>query len=147
MKLRFVVYGLVFVCGTLTPCLAHHTALVVNKQNAAENISSPHLSKIIRGEVKRWPNGNNVILVLHKNSIGEREALEHLTRMSAAEWKSFVALHRESIILVDTDTEVLETVQAKPGAVGLIEVHSINNSVNVIRVDGKLPMELGYMPH
>jgi hypothetical protein len=30
---------------------------------------------------------------------------------------------------------------------GLIEVHSIDNSVNVIHVDGKLPMEFGYLPH
>lgn len=147
MKIRHAIYGLAFLCAMLTPCFAHHTAVIVNKENAAEQVTSAQLSKIVRGELKRWPNGNNVVLVLHKNSAGEREAREHLTRMSAAEWRPFMAEHRESIILVDTDAEVLETVQSKAGAVGLIEVHSINNSVNVIRVDGKLPMELGYMPH
>jgi hypothetical protein len=38
-------------------------------------------------------------------------------------------------------------VKAEPGALGLIEVRSIDNTVSVIRVDGKLPMELGYLPH
>jgi hypothetical protein len=41
----------------------------------------------------------------------------------------------------------MKAVQADPGAIGLIEVHSIDNSVKVVRVDGKLPMELGYLPH
>jgi hypothetical protein len=57
-----------------------------------------------------------------------------------------VAGPRDSIILVNTDAEVLKTVQHEPGAVGLIEA-SIDKSVNVIHVDGKLPMELEYLPH
>ena len=140
-------YLFAFLCVCLTPCFAHHTAVIVNKQNEVENLTSVHLTKIIRGEIKKWPDGKNVILVLHKNSAGEREALERLNKMSADEWNSFVAAHRESILFVDTDADVLKAVQAEPGALGLIEVHSIDNSVNVVHIDGKLPMELGYLPH
>ena len=147
MKIRSVMYAAAFLCATLTPCLAHHTAVIVNKDNAVENVTSAHLSKIIRGEVKKWPDGKNIILVLHKDSAGEREALEHLNKMSAAEWRAFVMAHRETIIFVDTDADVLKAVQAESGALGLIEVHSIDGSVNVIHVDGKLPMEFGYLPH
>ena len=67
--------------------------------------------------------------------------------MSASEWKAFVSAHKDSIMFVDTDADVLKAVQAEPGAMGLIEVHSIDNSVNVVHVDGKLPMEFGYLPH
>jgi hypothetical protein len=42
---------------------------------------------------------------------------------------------------------VLKAVQSEPGAIGFIEAHSIDNTVNVVHVDGKLPMELGYLPH
>ena len=147
MKIRSAIYGLAFLCASLTPCFAHHTAVIVNKENAVGNVTSVHLTKIIRGEVKKWPDGKNIILVLHKDSAGEREALQHLNKMSAEEWNTFVATHKESILFVDTDAEVLRAVQAEPGAVGLIEVHSIDNSVNIIRVDGKLPMEFGYVPH
>jgi hypothetical protein len=38
-------------------------------------------------------------------------------------------------------------VENTPGAVGLVEVHSVNDRVNVVRVDGKMPMEDGYLPH
>ncbi len=147
MKLRSAVQALAFFCATLTPCFAHHTAVIVNKQNSVENVTSAQLAKIVRGEVKKWPDGTNIMLILHKDSAGEREALERLNKMSASEWRTFVATHRESIMFVDTDAEVLKAVQAEPGALGLIEVHSIDNSVNVIHVDGRLPMELGYLPH
>jgi ABC-type phosphate transport system substrate-binding protein len=140
MKIRSAVYTLGFLAATLMPCFAHHTAVIVNKGNVVENVTSAHLTKIIRGEVKKWPDGRNIVLVLHKSSAGEREALEHLNNMSAAEWNSFVATHKESILFVDSDADVLKAVQAEPGALGLIEVHSIDASVNVIHVDGKLPM-------
>jgi ABC-type phosphate transport system substrate-binding protein len=147
MRFRSALYISTFLCAFLTPCLAHHTAVVVNKDNAVENVTSAHLAKIIRGEVKKWPNGKNIVLILHSDSAGESETLERLNRMSAAEWKLFVAAHKDLFVFVDSDAEVLKAVQAEPGAVGLIEVHSIDGTVNVVRVDGKLPMEFGYLPH
>ncbi len=147
MKIRSAIHVLAFLAACLTPCFAHHTAVVVNKDNAVENITSAHLSKIIRGEVKKWPDGKNIVLVLHKDSAGEAETLERLNKMSDPEWKGFVVTHKDSFLFVDTDADVLKAVQTEPGAVGLIEVHSIDNSINVIRVDGKLPMESGYLPH
>ena len=147
MKIRSAIYALTFLCTSLTPCLAHHTAVIVNKDNGVANVTSAHLTKIIRGEVKKWPDGKNVILVLHKDSASEREAIERLNKMSAGEWTAFVIAHKDSIIFVDTDADVIKAVQAEPGALGLIEVHSIDGSVSVVRVDGKLPMESGYLPH
>jgi ABC-type phosphate transport system substrate-binding protein len=147
MRIRSAIFVLAFFSACLTPCLAHHTAIVVNKDNAIENVTSAHLAKIVRGEIKKWPDGKNIVLVLHKDSTGEAETLARLNRMSAAEWKTFLAAHKDFILFVDSDADVLKAVQAEPGAVGFIEVHSIDNSVNVVHVDGKLPMEFGYLPH
>jgi ABC-type phosphate transport system substrate-binding protein len=147
MRVRSAICVLAFLAGCLTPCLAHHTAVVVNKDNAVENVTSAHLAKIVRGEIKRWPDGRNIVMVLHKESAGETETLLCLNKMSAPEWKSFLAAHKDFILVVDADADVLKAVQAEPGAIGLIEVHSIDSSVNVVHVDGKLPMEFGYLPH
>jgi ABC-type phosphate transport system substrate-binding protein len=147
MRVRSAIYLLAFLTVCLVPCFAHHTAVVVNKDNAVENVTSAHLSKIIRGEVKKWPDGKNIVLVLHKDSAGETETLERLNKMSASEWKNFLSAHKDSIQFVDTDADVLKAVQSEPGAVGLVEVHSLDNSINVVHVDGKLPMEFGYLPH
>jgi len=146
MRIRLV-FLIAFLLASLTPCFAHHTAVVVNKENTVENVTSAHLAKIVRGEIKKWPDGKNIVLILHKDSASEAETLERLNKMSAPEWKAFVAAHKESILLVDTDADVLKIVEAEPGAIGLIEVHSVDNTVNVVHVDGKLPLEFGYLPH
>jgi len=147
MRVRSAIQSLAFICVCLSTCFAHHTAVIVNKENNVDNLTSAHLIKIVRGEIKKWPDGKNITLVLHKNWEGETETLEHLNKMTAAEWKSFLAAHKDSIVFVETDLDVVKAVQENPGAIGLIEVHSIDNSVNVVHVDGKLPMEFGYLPH
>jgi len=39
---------------------------------------------------------------------------------------------------------LLRAVDTTPGAVGIVDVYSINSSVKVLRVDGKLPFDIGY---
>jgi ABC-type phosphate transport system substrate-binding protein len=137
----------VFLLTFLTPCFGHHMAVVVNKDNNVGNVTATHLAKIFRSEIKKWPDGKAVMLVLHKDSAGETDTLEHLNKMSVGDWKALVAAHKESIQLVDSDADVLRIVQSTPGAIGLIDVRSVDNTVTVVRVDGKLPMESGYLPH
>ena len=136
-----------FMMFSLLPCFAHHMAVVVNKDNGLGEVSSAHLAKIVRLEVKKWHDGKDVILVLHKDSPGEMSTLERLSKMSANELKSFIAAHQGSITTVDSDEDVLKVVETTPSAVGLVDVRSINDQVNVVRVDGKFPMEDGYLPH
>jgi ABC-type phosphate transport system substrate-binding protein len=147
MRIRSGIYSLVFLLASFSPCFAHHMAVVVNKDNAVDNVTSAHLAKLLRAEIKKWPDGKNVVLVLHKGSEGEAETLERLNKMSDAEWKAFLAAHKDSIQFVDSDADVLKLVQAEPGAIGLIDVRSVDHSINVVHVDGKLPMEFGYLPH
>ena len=121
-------------------------AVVVNKDNNVGNVTAVHLAKLLREEVKKWPDGKTVILVLHKDSAGETETLERLIKMSAGELKALIAAHKD-IGVVDSDAEVLKIVQTTPGAIGFVDVRSVDNTINVVRVDGKLPMESGYLPH
>jgi ABC-type phosphate transport system substrate-binding protein len=137
----------VFLLTFLTPCFAHHMAVVVNKENKVDNVTAVHLGKLFRSEVKKWPDGKAVVLVLHKNSDGETETLQRLIKMSPAELKALIANHKDSITIADSDADVLKIVQSTPGAIGLVEIHSVDNTINVVRVDGKLPMESGYLPH
>ncbi|HKM86070.1 MAG TPA: substrate-binding domain-containing protein [Terriglobales bacterium] len=131
----------------LTPCFAHHMAVVVNKDNAVQNVTSAHLARMFKGEVKKWPDGKNVVLVLHNASPDEMVTLEHLNKMSAAEVKALLAAHKDSIRMVGTDADVIDAVASTPGAIGFVEERSITDRVGVVKVDGKLPMESGYLPH
>jgi ABC-type phosphate transport system substrate-binding protein len=136
-----------FLIFSLVPCFAHHMAVVVNKGNGVAEVSVAHLSKIFRLEVKKWQDGTDVVVVLHKDSSGELLTLERLNHMSSTELRSFIAAHPDAFTLVDSDAEVLHLVETTRGAVGLVDVRSINDQVNILKVSGKLPMEEGYLPH
>lgn len=136
-----------FAIMAVAPCFAHHMAVVVSKQNGVTALSSVQLSKIFRAETKKWPDGSSIQLVLHRASMGEAVTLQRLNKMSAQQWHNWVAEHKDSLILVDSDQEVLNYVQGAPAAVGLIDVRSVNDRVNIVRVDGKVPMEDGYLSH
>ena len=122
-------------------------AVVVNKDNAVQNLTSAHLAKILKGEVKKWPDGKDVVIVLHNSSPGEMATLQHLSKMSEADVKALLASHKDEIRTVESDADIINAVASTPGAIGFVEEHSITDRVTVVRVDGKLPMEAGYLPH
>jgi len=130
-----------------TPCFAHHMAVVVSKENSVDNIPSAQLGKVFRAETKKWPDGKFVVLVFHRASPGEMVTLQHLNKMSAAQLQAWTTEHRDSLKFVDSDQDVLAIVESTPGAVGLVDVRSVNDHVKIVHVDGKLPMEDGYLPH
>src|SRR6202790_3407651 len=146
MKRNPVIYLASFMLAALTPSFAHHMAVVVNKANPVENITSAHLAKITKSDAKTWANGKEIVLVLHKDSKGEMLTLRKLNNMTEADLKSRLGAHKDSVILVDSDADVLDTVESTPGAIGLVEVRSVNGQVKVVKVDGKLPLENGYLP-
>jgi ABC-type phosphate transport system substrate-binding protein len=85
--------------------------------------------------------------VLHRASAGEGVTLQRLNKMSAQQWQAWIRDHKDSIKLVDSDSDVLSYVASTPGAIGLVELHSVNDRVTVVRIDGKVPLEEGYLPH
>jgi ABC-type phosphate transport system substrate-binding protein len=146
MRCRRAIFSLVFMFISLTACFAHHMAVVVNKENGVVNITSVHLAKIVKSDNRKWADGKDIILVLHKASKGEMLTLQKLNNMSERDLKSRLEARRDGVILVDSDDDVLDTVESTPGAIGLVEVRSVNNKVKVVKVDGKLPLENGYLP-
>jgi ABC-type phosphate transport system substrate-binding protein len=146
MKRYPTIYLIGFMLAALTPSFAHHMAVVVNRANPAENISSAHLARIIKSDTKTWPSGRDIVLVLHRDSKGEMLTLRKLNNMTEAELKSRLEAHKDSVMLVDSDADVLDMVDATPGAIGLVEVRSVTDKVKVVKVDGKLPLENGYLP-
>ena len=129
------------------PCFAHHMAVVVSNQSGVTNMTAAHLGKVFRAEIRKWPNGKDIVVVLHRASAGETITLQRLNKMSAQQWQAWVAEHKGSVKLVDSDQDVLSFIESTPGAIGMVDVRSVNNRVTIIRVDGRVPMEDGYLPH
>lgn len=123
-------------------------AVVVNKGNNTDNVTSVDLSKIFQANTRKWPDGKNITLVVRDPSSPDtQEALQRLYKMTQNEVKAFVDTHKSSFVIVDSDEALLKIVESTPGALGLIDVYSITSKVNVVKVDGKLPLEQGYLLH
>lgn len=147
MAPRRIVAQVLLIPVLVAASFAHHMAVVVNKTNNVGNVTSAHLIRIFRSELKKWDDGKEIVLVLHKDSAGETETLERLLKLTAGEWKALIAAHKDSIQMADTNADVLKIVQSNPEAIGLVDVRSVDDTINVVRVGGRLPMESGYLPH
>jgi pyridoxal biosynthesis lyase PdxS len=120
-------------------------AVVMSSGSKIEDVQLSELVKLCKGLQKTWIEGKNFTLVMTDPGTPEmRAAVQKLFGMTPAELKTALAKLNESRVLiriVDNDGDLLgETA----GAVGLVDVYSINSTVRVLRVDGKLPFDLGY---
>ncbi len=130
------------------PGYGHHLAVVVPKDNQTAALTSADLAKMMKSETRKWPDGPTVIVVMNKNSAASVQVVERLCHLSQGATKAFIAAHPELFILADSDEAALKLVASTPGALGIVDVHAISgNQVQVVKIDGKLPMELGYLPH
>ena len=133
---------------------ARDLALVSNKSNAVGAITLTDLVKVCKGQTGRWPDGRSVTFVMRSPSAAEMKVvLEKVYGMSESEVSSLIANSNRAhpshppIVVVASDEELVNTVASMPGAVGVVDVYSINSSVAVVKVAGKLPLEPGYLLH
>jgi ABC-type phosphate transport system substrate-binding protein len=125
---------------------AKQMAVVVDKSNNLGGLTAAELAKVFKFDSRKWPDGRNVVLVMRDPSAPEmRDALEKVYHMQPDELRALIAAHRSEVIIVDSEEKLLKSVQSIPGAIGLVDVYSITGGVNVLKVDGKLPLQPGYL--
>ena len=133
---------------------ARDLAIVSNKGNAVSTITLPELVKLCKAQTNRWPDGKPVTLIMRAPSAPEmRVMLEKVFELPEAQVKELIATanhgraNHPAIMVVDSDEDLVNEVASIPGAVGVVDVYSINSSVSVVKVAGKLPLEPGYPLH
>jgi hypothetical protein len=122
-------------------------ALVAPAGSKVQDVTLTDLVKLCKGSQKTWPDGKNFTLVMHDPESQEmRSAVQKLFGVTPDEIKPLLAKLNEahSIKVLENDEDIMRTVSTIPGAVGLVDVYAINSSVKVLRVDGKLPFDVGY---
>jgi hypothetical protein len=71
--------------------------------------------------------------------------LHKVFSMTPEQAQAFIQDHKESIIVADSDETVLRFVSTHRGAIGVVDLYSLTPGVNVLKIDGKLPVEQGYL--
>jgi hypothetical protein len=150
---RFLrVFTFVLICASLAS--ARDLALVSNKSNSLGAITVADLVKVCKAQTNRWPDGKPVTFVMRVPSAPEMKmVLEKVYSMSQTEVTGLIVTANHgrpthpAILVVASDEELVNQVAALPGAIGVVDVYSINSSVEVVKLAGKLPLEPGYLLH
>jgi ABC-type phosphate transport system substrate-binding protein len=133
---------------------ARDLALVANKTNTVSALSLADLVKVSKAQTNKWPDGKPVTLVMRAPSSEEMKVfVEKVYGMPERDVDELIASANHgrgghpAIVLVNSDDELVNRVASMPGAVGVVDVYSINSSVAVVKIAGKLPLEPGYVLH
>ena len=106
-------------------------AIIANKDVKVADVTSEQLAKIYKGEVKNWSElgGQDapIVVVGRESGSGTRGAFEELLKV-----EDECAYAQE----IDSTGGVLSTVANTPGAIGYISLDVIDDSVNVVAIDG-----------
>ncbi|MFZ0817203.1 MAG: hypothetical protein WAM78_16905 [Candidatus Sulfotelmatobacter sp.] len=153
LRQRFVAVSILILI-TASLASARDLALVSNKSNAVEAITVPDLVKVCKAQTNRWPDGKPITFVMRSPSVPEMKVvLEKVYGMSESEVNSLIVTSNHgrpthpAILVATSDEELVNRVASIPGAIGVVDVYSINSSVAVVKVGGKLPLEPGYLLH
>ena len=133
---------------------ARDIALVSNKANPVGALTVPDLVRLCKAQTSHWPDGKPVTFVMRSPSVPEMKIiLEKVYGMSENELNSLIVTSNRgrpahpAILVATSDDELLNKVASTPGAIGVVDVYSINSSVAVVKIGGKLPLEPGYLLH
>ncbi len=127
-------------------------AVIVNKDNPTSEVSFRDLVKIFKQEKQYWGDGKKIYLVLQEARSSEKAiVLERLYKMNGEELKQFwlIKMYRGEITsfpkTFSSNVAVKRFISEVPNAIGFIDASFVDESVKVLRLDGKLPREAGYI--
>jgi len=126
---------------------AKNMAVVASAGSKLADVPLTELVKLCKGTLKTWADGKSFILILKSPDLPEMHGV--LEKLFGAGMDAKVAIaklneSRQAVKIVDSDDELIRAVESTPGAIGIVDVYAINSSVKVLRIDGKLPFDVGY---
>ncbi len=134
--------------GVHAQAASRNMAVVASASSKLSDVPLADLVKYCKGTTKAWPDGKSFTIVMKNPDAPEMHGVvQKLFGGTPAEAKAAISKLNEGravVKIVESDEELLKTVEVTPGAIGVVDVYSISSSVKVLRVDGKLPFDVGY---
>jgi len=126
-------------------------AIVVNSDNAVNNLSMTELRRIFRGERQYWSSNSPVVLLMHAPGARERDViLRTVLQMSEEDytqyWVAKIMRAEASFppTAVFSYSMVGEGIRGNRGAIGYVVANEVPRGLTVLQVDGILPGKPGY---
>lgn len=106
-------------------------AVISNKENPVQDITTEQLVKIYKGEIKNWQElggkDEQIIVLGREAASGTRDAFEEILKI-----KNTCKYAQE----LDSTGAVLAKTAATPGAIGYVSLDVVDKTVNSLKLDG-----------
>jgi hypothetical protein len=135
-----------FVLAAALSCLAQAKQLVIvaEKTAAPANIKTAELTAILNSH--HGSEGKQATIVMRDPSSPDGQLfLRRLLNLNSDQMHSYVQAHPGLIVIADSDDAILRIVSGNRSALGVIDLYSLTKDVSVVKLDGKLPLEPGYL--
>jgi hypothetical protein len=136
------------------PSAGESLAIVVNRANAVNNLSTAELRRIFLGARGHWPSGRRITIVMMEPGQPERAAvLRQICQMSENEFSNhflhglFTGEVLVSPKILATPLGVRKFVFNVPGAIGYLRISDVDSSVKIVSIDEHFPNEKTYPLH
>lgn len=121
-------------------------AVIVNRQNETGNLSQAELARIYRGESENWPDGQRIVAVTRPVESEIRRQFYRLV-LKVGPNQQFVPAGTfapfEPMVL-QSAAATRKLVARIPNVVGYIFFSEADETVKILKIDGRLPSEPGY---
>ncbi len=125
---------------------AEPIAIITNKANGMNDLTSSFLAKIFMGRKGKWPDGQKIFVVDHPPDSDIRFQFYKIV-LNAKPTKKFLK-PRSPVpfkpMALKTDVSTRKFVGRIPNAIGYIYLSKVYDKVKVLKIDGKLPGEEDY---
>ena len=126
-------------------------AIVVNVANPIENLSTEELRKLFLGRRTHWPNGRRIAVAMLDYQYPERRsALRQIYHMDESAYEQYFikATFRGDVFATPKTLASPELMRKfvfnAPGAIGYLRTGNLDDSVKVVKIDGRLPEDKDY---
>jgi ABC-type phosphate transport system substrate-binding protein len=130
-------------------------AVVVHKSSLVDGISAADLRKVLTGELRAWPDARQIVVIEQpdENATQQRMLQAVLKATPAAYNRQLLQVQFQGrpmpvIRVLNSDMNAIAFVWNVPGAVSIVEMGAAAASathVKILKIDGKLPGEAGYL--
>lgn len=126
--------------------------IIVNKANPVGTLSTEELRRYFRLERERWPDGRKNTVVMLPSGTPERDTvLRQIYNLPDGELNRYFLqatfagqVHSAPKELAST-VNMLKFVFNVPGAIGYVRAGAVDDTVKVVRIDGRLPGDPDYL--
>lgn len=119
---------------------------IANKTNGTNGLKSNIVARIYKGQIEKWPDGQKIFVIDRPFDSEIRHQFYNIALASKPTKKFFKPgspIPFKKMIL-NSDFATSKFVARIPNAIGYIFLSEVDDTVKVLKIDGKLPSDDGY---